>query len=106
MARLAGTRDANLLILDKMDDRTLLSYCQTNRYSENLCNNEDFWRNRFIKVYGIENAKLKNKNRTWKNYYLLVTYYTNKYTDKKALMKVAEKGYMDLFNLFSKGMPE
>lgn len=106
MARLAGTRDANLLILDKMDDRTLLSYCQTNRYAENLCNNEDFWRNRFVKVYGIEDAKLKDKNRTWKNYYLSVLYYTNKYTTEKALEKVAEKGHLDLFNLFSKGLNE
>ena len=101
---LAGHRDANLLILDKMDDRTLLSYCKTNRYAENLCKNEDFWRNRFIKVHGIEAAKLKDKNRTWKNYYLLVLYYTNKYTVERALEKVAEKGYIDLFNLFSKGM--
>ena len=106
MARLAGTKDANLLILDKMDDRTLLSYCQTNRYAENLCNNEDFWRNRFVKVYGIGDAKLKDKNRTWKNYYLSVLYYTNKYTTKKALEKVAEKNHLDLFNLFSKGMKE
>jgi hypothetical protein len=104
MDRLTGIRDTNLLILNKMDDRSLLSYCQTNKYAENLCNNEDFWRNRFIKVYGIEDAKLKDKNRSWKNYYLLVLYYKSKYTDKKALVKIAEKGYTDLFTLFSKNM--
>lgn len=104
--RLAGTKDANLLILSKMDDRTLLSYCKTNRYSKNLCNNEDFWRNRFIKVYGVESANLKNKNRTWKDYYLSVLYYTNKYTDEKASEKVLEKGYMDLFKFFSKDLSE
>jgi hypothetical protein len=55
-------------------------------------------------VYGLEDAKLKDKNRSWKNYYLMVLYYKNKYTPEIALKKVAEKGYMYLFNLFSKSL--
>jgi hypothetical protein len=101
---LTGTRDTNLLVLENLNDRDLLSYCQTNRYAQNLCKNEDFWRNRFIKVYGGEAAQLKDRNRTWKDFYLLILYYTSKYTQKKALEKVAEKGYKDLFPFLSKGL--
>ena len=49
---LSGQRDPDLIILDNLNDKDLLSVCITNRYANHLCNNEDFWRIRFIKKWG------------------------------------------------------
>ena len=96
---LTGFRDTDLLIMNQLNDRDLLSYCQTDKIG--VCKNEDFWRNRFIKIHGEEAAKFKNKDRSWKDYYLAVIYYREKYTDSKAVEEAARKDHMDLFLFFS-----
>ena len=64
------TRDSNFLVMQKMDDRTLLNYCKTNKKAAELCRDENFWRNRFVNRFGKEAATYKPKDRTWKNHYL------------------------------------
>lgn len=49
---LTGLKDLNLTIMMELDDRDLLSLCSTNKEIYNLCNNEMFWRKRFIKRFG------------------------------------------------------
>lgn len=90
---LTGRKDTDLIILSNLDDRSLLSYCQTNRYGRELCRNENFWRNRFIKKYG---TGYDLENRTWKNFYLSLLVYFNKPVDEylgkinEALFNAAE----------------
>jgi len=64
------TRDSNFLVMQKMDDRTLLNYCKTNKKAAELCRDENFWRNRFVNRFGKDAANYKPKDRTWKNHYL------------------------------------
>ncbi len=101
---LTGLRDTDLIIMDQLNDKDLLSYCQTDKIG--VCKNEDFWRNRFIKVHGEAAAKFKNKDRSWKDYYLAVIYYTEKYTNERAAKETAKKDYMDLFLFFSRFIAE
>ena len=68
--------DVDLKIMADMDDRTLLEFCQTSQYARNLCKNEMFWKKRFIRQYG---AFSKNPDRTWKQFYLKIIYYLDKY---------------------------
>lgn len=68
--------DVDLKIMSDMDDRTLLEFCQTHKYSRELCNNELFWKKRLSRKYGIFN---KNEDRTWKQFYLKIIYYLDKY---------------------------
>ena len=68
--------DLDLKIMSDMDDRTLLEFCKTHRYTKELCNNELFWKKRLNKKYGSFN---KNENRTWKEFYLKIIYYLDKY---------------------------
>ncbi len=96
---LTGFRDTELIVMNELNDRDLLSYCQTDKIG--VCKNEDFWRNRFIKVHGEEAAKFKNKDRSWKDYYLAVIYYREKYTNARAVEEAAKRDYMDLFLFFS-----
>ena len=62
---ISGHKDTDLIILSKMDYKTLLSFCKIeNRYVQKLCNDENFWRERVKEKFG--NIK-KNEHRTWKN---------------------------------------
>jgi hypothetical protein len=65
-------KDVNLEIMSKMDDRTLLNVCLTNNYAKELCDDQSFWHNRFVKKYGEEADKTKPQKRSWKNHYLIV----------------------------------
>ena len=82
---ISGHKDTDLIILSKMDDQTLFSFCKIeNSYVQKLCNNENFWRERVKEKFG--NVK-KNEHRTWKNLYLNITYYTDKYGIYDSLIK-------------------
>ena len=70
---LSGIRDVDLKILMELEDRDLFNYCIANKAINNLCKNENFWRNRFIKKYGLKAAQYKDGDKTWKQYYLKVT---------------------------------
>jgi hypothetical protein len=68
--------DVDLKIMEDMDDRTLLEFCQVSKYTRELCKNELFWKKRLIRNYGEFN---KNRDRTWKQFYLKIIYYLDKY---------------------------
>jgi hypothetical protein len=74
---LTGQKDADLLILSNLDDETLLSFCLANRSANLLCKDESFWRNRFIKKYGMPPFTVSN----WRRVYLKSVYNTNKHID-------------------------
>ena len=73
-----GIKDQDLIILDKLDDKSLFQLCKTNKYVQRFCKDEDFWKERLFKNYGYAE---KNKNRTWKDFYLNIVYYDNKLKD-------------------------
>jgi hypothetical protein len=69
---LTGITDLDLEILMNLPDRDLLNYCSTNKDIYNMCNNDHFWRKRFIKRFGETAAQYKPKERKWKNHYMQV----------------------------------
>jgi c-di-AMP phosphodiesterase-like protein len=77
-------RDLNLEIMSKMDDRTLLNVCATSKYGKELCQNENFWRNRLLEKYGDLALKLKPENISWKDQYMQIVIDTNRYFSPKA----------------------
>ena len=77
---LSGVKDVDLLILMDLDDESLFSACQVNKDAARICQDEIFWRTRFLNKYGNFN---KAGNMTWRELYLK-----------------AGKGY----NLFRKGL--
>jgi len=102
---LTGQRDANLEILKNLDDRDLLSFCQVNKYTNNLCKDEYFWRNRFIKEHGRkiyeEAMKYKSSEKTWRKFYLSIVHYWNKAEDNNFAMNgAAKEGHKDLVEFF------
>jgi hypothetical protein len=69
-------RDVDFKILSELNDKDLFSVCLTNKYANNLCKDEIFWKNRFTSKIGNKTEigklliKYKPTNRNWRNYYL------------------------------------
>ena len=78
---LTGIKDVNLKILSELNDRDLLNYCTTDKYAYQICQNEDFWRNRLIRKYGDKVLNNKPKDISWKNYYMQIIIDLEKYRD-------------------------
>lgn len=96
-------KDMVLKIMSQMNDEDLLNFCKTNnqRDAEGVlyCNNEEFWKNRFIQKYGKTE---KDKSRTWKNFYKVVKYYADKFqTNIQEAKEQILKEKSDIFNFFS-----
>lgn len=94
MSVLTGNRDADLLILQKLTDYELTQVCQVNKKVKTLCEDENFWRNRFNMKFGNLLIKYKPQDITWKNYYLTLTSQdiTKEYLDNfKGLIIIWEK---------------
>jgi len=102
---LSGVRDVDLMILSELDDKDLFNFCKNfeskNIYINKLCSNENFWKNRFIQKYGEAD---KNPDRSWKRFYLKVTYYDDKFNDIEKIKQTKEeilKEKSDIINFFS-----
>ena len=102
MTTLTGIKDTDLLILELLDLESLFSLSKVDKYTNTLCKNEDFWRNRFIKTYGnyIKPTWIK-----WREFYLKVVYYLNGSNNwNSGMYNAAEGGDKDLVDFFiSKG---
>lgn len=78
MRAFSGIRDVDMKILEQLEDKDLGRACQTNQYVQQLCQNENFWRRRFIDKFGLyytNNLDLINKYKgdsTWRHYYITI----------------------------------
>jgi len=100
---LTGQKDPNLVILDKLDDKSLISFCLVNKAANELCSNDDFWRNRFIRKAGEESLQYKSPEKTWKQFYLQILKYWDP-NNNEAMKAAAKAGHKDVVDFFiSKG---
>ena len=95
---LTQIKDVDQKILSELDDKSLFKFCMTHQYGSTLCKDDLFWKKRFISRYGYAN---KNEARSWKNFYMSVIYYIDKYK-AGALYEVSKTGFknIDLINFF------
>lgn len=64
---ITSSKDTEFLVLNNLKDRDLFNYCLANKAASSICNNEDFWRNRYHSVYGETGV---TPSSTWKKLYL------------------------------------
>ena len=109
---LTGQKDVDLFTLNKLDDRSLLSFCIVNQEANEFCSKYDseLWRNRFIKKYGEDAAEYKSPGKTWKQFFLqILKYWDDSKKDKvfyinRAMADAAKGGHKDVIDFFiSKG---
>ena len=62
-----GVKDVDMLILMQLDDKSLFRTCKVNKYVNDLCKSENFWRNRLQNRFDVIT---KPEDKTWKNYYV------------------------------------
>ena len=80
MKGFSGIADVDLKILENLDDKDLFHACSVNKELFRICNKEpSFWKNRFIKKYGLHASEFKPADRSWKNHYMQVFLYLQKY---------------------------
>ena len=69
---LTGIKDVDLLILDFLNDETLLKINEVNKYFYCLTKYEYFWENKFIRKYGNYD---KSSRISWRDIYLKAFWY-------------------------------
>ena len=89
---LSKIKDVDKKILMELDDKSLLEFCKTGKYANELCKDELFWKKRFIDKFGRAD---KNSDRSWKDFYLKMVYYLDKYSNH-ALYHMSLKGIKNL----------
>ena len=91
---LSKIADVDKKILSELDDKSLLEFCKTNKYGYKLCNDELFWKIRFFQKFGRMD---KNPDRSWKDFYLKIVYYLDKYKNiNTALENISIKGMKNI----------
>jgi hypothetical protein len=71
---LTGIKDADMKIIDNLNDIELGKVCRTNKYVKDLCNSEIFWINRIRRIYSVTSQELKQMKE-----YLLFSHYKELY---------------------------
>ncbi len=90
---ITGIKDVDLIILSKLSDKDLLSFCNVDKYANEICKNEMFWKNRILEKFG--NIK-KDDKRTWRDLYLKIVYYINKYESVYEILSVLSEKQLSL----------
>ena len=84
---------ALLALARNMDDKTLLTFCKTDKYfNSKICNNDSFWENRINEKYPFL-VSFKTKEETWKNFYLEMIFYINKLKEEFGIPYIPTKDY-------------
>ena len=110
---ITGYQDTDFLTLLKLDDKDFFKICAklnlpkdlekedyplefTNRKIYQLCNNENLWETRLFERYG---KFYPQDGQTWKNLYLKLVYYLDKYNYKKnhkSFQKASKNGHLEV----------
>ena len=95
-------KDTDLIILSKLDDRDLLNTCLVNKAANRLCEDENFWRNRFITRYGQKDFEfMRDKlQMTWRKFMLLLIRYLDLDNLNRSMRFAAQEGHRDLVDFF------
>jgi len=67
-----GNKDVEFDVLNRLDDESLVAYCQVNHAANNVCNDDRYWKSRVesrINSPYVDLLKFKG-NRKWHEYYI------------------------------------
>ena len=70
---LTGYKNLDFKILNQLDDKDLVKFCQTNRQANELCNDQTFWLNRILNRFpylDLNILKQYKQERSWSQYYI------------------------------------
>jgi Ankyrin repeats (3 copies) len=74
-----------------MEDKTLLTFCKTDKYfNSKICNDDNFWKRRLDEKYPL---LVEFKKETWKQFYLKMSYYIAKLEEEFGIPYIPTKEY-------------
>lgn len=92
---MTGIKPIDMNILLQMDDETLISACQVDKYISSLYKDDTLWINRITEYYpGAE--QFKEDDTSWKEYYFQVT---SSMTDYEPANRSAIEGYLGVVKM-------
>ena len=103
-----GNKATDTIILTMLNDLDLINVCHSNKYLNNLCNNEAFWINRTVQNYGdalgnaSQIAAYVPRGTSWKQYYLWLS--DMMLRDATTIRKIAETHNRDDLKLLLQKM--
>ena len=81
---------ANFKLDKDKEGKEIIPLQYKSKYINELCNDENLWRNRLWKYYG---NFYPEDRQTWKNLYLRLVYYLDKYNYKKDISSFQNASY-------------
>lgn len=97
---LPGQLDIDIDILNRLNDRDLVSYCSTHKDAREICNNQTFWQRRTFSRYGkLITGEEMNKYRgdlKWHDYYIELMKAEKEKYPEYLLAKSMENGRKDI----------
>ena len=99
-------KDIISLLVNELEDKDLFEFSKISKRGNRISDHEHSWMNRIIRYYP-KAFKLKNKERKWKDYYLQIVNYMEKYNLNDAMAMGAKGGHKELVEFFiEKGADE
>ena len=95
---LTGVKDLDIKILNELEDKDLVSYCQTNKQADNICKDQNFWLNRILIRFpylSLDILKKYKGDRDWSEYYIKDLRKIIGYCLNKTLRDESKKGRLD-----------
>ena len=89
---LTKNKDVDKLILAKLDDKSLLNFCLTSKYGNQLCQDENFWLDRINSRYPLL-KEFKPNYETWRQFFTRMTYYIAKLDEEFGIPYIPNKDY-------------
>ena len=67
--KFTGNKDVDYMILKQLDDEDLFNTCISNQHLNQLCSNESFWEERYLRKFNLEDGVKLPYN--WRKSYLM-----------------------------------
>ena len=98
-----GIRDLDIEILNRLEDKDLISFCATDKYAKTICDSETFWSRRTIEKYGkylsLDVMKKFKNNKTWAEYYIQIAKVLNSANPEYEAAKALKTKSFDIVEL-------
>ena len=103
---LTGVSEITKLILLNLDLRDLRKACQTDKYISQICQDEDFWRQKVERDFGREISSLKRREVSYREQYLDLDHLRMKFIFKDNLINALAKRRLDMVVYLLETFPE
>lgn len=101
-----GNKQTDFLVLQKLSDKDLESFCQIDNYAKSLCEDEQFWINRIVSKSDKDVLNGKKKEQTYRDYYTSGRYIAYRFCRDLRTVSRSQLVIDDLYNPMQGFIPQ